>query len=117
MIYQRHIPRDELLSAQLEMLLQNSRVSVVFANLIGILAALALFWGYIDFSYLLLWAALFVILLLLRSLHMSNCLMERRYQSQPKKTYWQLIGGAVLTGLIWSYIYIHAAVNVPPVLQ
>ena len=117
MIYQRHIPRDELLSAQLEMLLQNSRVSVVFANLIGILATLILFWGYIQLNSLLLWASLFTILLLVRSLHMSNALVERRFRSHPVRTYWQLIFGAVLTGLIWAYIYIQSAQVVPVVLQ
>ena len=50
MIYQRRIPRDELFAAQLEMLMQNGRVSTVSMHLVGILAALSLFWAYLDFT-------------------------------------------------------------------
>ncbi|MEM1112076.1 MAG: diguanylate cyclase [Pseudomonadota bacterium] len=117
MIYQRHIPREELLSAQLEMLLQNGRVSVVYANAIGIIATVFLFWGYLPLTSLLLWASLFFILLLMRSLHMSNALVERRFSSSPVAVYWQLLLSASLTGGIWALIYIYASRDVPVGLQ
>ena len=38
MIYQRHIPREELFAAQLEMLMQNGRLATVSMHLVGVLA-------------------------------------------------------------------------------
>ncbi len=117
MIYQRHIPREELFVAQLETLIQNGRVATLSAHLVGVVATIILFWQYLPLSVILLWAAAFTILLLLRSLQMSNALVERRYQSHPRRVYWQLIIGAVLTGAIWSAIYIYAASRVPITMQ
>tara|TARA_R110002110_G_scaffold303525_2_gene517657 strand:- start:22300 stop:23499 length:1200 start_codon:yes stop_codon:yes gene_type:complete len=117
MIYQRHIPPQELFSAQLEMLMQNGRIATVSANLIGIVATILMFWAYVDFTAMLLWAAVFVIFLLLRSLHMSNALVEHRYQSKPHRLFWQLVVGAAITGAIWSAIYIYAASRVPMTMQ
>ena len=42
MIYQRHMPREELFSAQLEMLMQNGRLATVVSHLIGVGATLVL---------------------------------------------------------------------------
>jgi diguanylate cyclase (GGDEF)-like protein len=117
MIYQRHIPSEELFSAQLEMLMQNSRLAMAVIHLIGVLATVAMFWAYVDFNVILLWAAAFLILLLLRSLQMSNALVERRFQTRPGRVYFQLIIGAALTGLVWSGVYIHATSIVPLTLQ
>jgi hypothetical protein len=66
MIYQRHMPQDELFAAQLEMLMQTGRQAILGAHLVGVAAAVMLFWTYLSLSSVLLWAALFVILLLLR---------------------------------------------------
>lgn len=117
MIYQRHMPQDELFAAQLEMLMQTGRQAILGAHLVGVAAAVMLFWTYLSLSTILLWAALFVILLLLRSLHMSNALVERRYLTHPKRVYWQLLLGAALTGAVWAAIYIYAASRVPTSLQ
>ena len=117
MIYQRHIPSEELFSAQLEMLMQNNRLAMASIHLIGVFATVALFWTYVDFNVVLLWAAAFLILLLLRSLHMSNALVERRFQTRPRRVYRQLILGAALTGLVWAGVYIHATSLVPLTLQ
>ncbi len=117
MIYQRHIPREELFSAQLEMLMQNGRLATVSAHLVGVVATMALFWPFMEFSALLLCAAAFLILLLLHSLQMSNALVEHRYHTRPRRVYWQLLIGAGLTGLVWSGIYIFAAPRVPVTLQ
>ncbi|MEM1153833.1 MAG: GGDEF domain-containing protein [Pseudomonadota bacterium] len=117
MIYQRHIPTDELFVAQLETLLQNGRVATLGAHLIGIIATVILFWQYLPLAVILLWAAGFMILLLLRALHMSNALVERRYQSRPSRVYWQLILGAIVTGAIWSVSYIYAVTRVPITMQ
>ena len=46
MIYQRHIPRDELFAAQLEMLMQNGQLATVTAHLIGVGATMAIFWPF-----------------------------------------------------------------------
>ena len=113
MIYQRHIPREELFSAQLEMLMLNGQLATVSAHLIGVAATIAIFWPFLDFTTILLWAAAFLILLLLRSLQMSNALVERRYHSAPGRTFWQLLAGSAATGLVWSAVYIYAASRVP----
>lgn len=117
MIYQRHIPREELFVAQLETLMQNGRVATLGAHLIGVIATVILFWQYLPLPIILLWAAAFMILLLLRSLQMSNALVERLYQTRPRRVYWQLIIGAAMTGAIWSVIYIYAATRVPITMQ
>ena len=67
-----------------------------------------LFWPYVEFTGILLWAAAFLILLLLRSLHMSNALVERRYQTKPRRVYWQLLMGAASPGACGPAVYIHA---------
>ena len=117
MIYQRHIPPEELFAAQLELLMQNGRLATVSIHLLGVLATIALFWPYVDITIVLLWAAAFLILLLIRSLHMSNALVERRFYTKPRRVYRQLLVGAGLTGLVWSVVYIQAASMVPLALQ
>jgi len=117
MIYQRHIPPQELIEAQLEMLLQNGRRATISMHLVGLIAAVVMFWPFISLTNLLLLAAAFLILLLTRSLQMSNALVERRYQTHPKRVYWQLLIGAALTGSVWSGVYILAAQHVPVTVQ
>ena len=117
MIYQRHIPAEELFAAQLEMLMQNGRLATVSAHLIGVVATVMMFWSFMDFTVILLWAAAFLILLLIRSLQMSNALVERLYRTKPQRVYWQLITGAALTGAVWSAVYIFAASRVPATMQ
>ena len=117
MIYQRHIPEQELFIAQLETLMQNGRVATLSAHLVGVIATLMLFWQYLPPSVLLLWAAAFIILLLVRSLQMSNALVTRTFQTSPRRVYWQLIVGALLTGAVWATIYIYAADRVPVTMQ
>ncbi len=117
MIYQRHIPSDELFSAQLEALMQNGRIATLGAQLVGVFATIILFWQYIPISILMLWAAGFFILLLLRSLQMSTALVERSYQTRPRRVYWYLLTGTALTGAIWAAIYIYAASRVPITMQ
>jgi diguanylate cyclase (GGDEF)-like protein len=117
MIYQRHIPPEELFSSQLEMLMQNGRLAIVIAHLVGVAATVLMFWPFMPLSTILLWAAAFLILLLVRSLQMSNGLVERRYQTNAKRVYWQLIIGAALTGAVWSAVYIFAVSRVPVTMQ
>ena len=117
MIYQRHIPEHELFVAQLETLMQNGRVATLSAHLVGVVATVLLFWQYLPLSVILLWASAFMILLLLRSLQMSNALVGRTFQSHPRRVYWQLIVGALLTGAVWAAIYIYAANRVPVTMQ
>ena len=106
MIYQRHIPPDELIAAQLEMLMQSGRRSTISLHFVGVIASVVMFWPFMPFATTLLWAAVFLILLLARSLLMSNALVERSYQTRPRWVYWQLIIGAALTGTVWSAAYI-----------
>ena len=117
MIYQRHIPSEELFAAQLEMLMQNGRLATVSIHLVGVFATILMFWPFMDLTVVLLWAAAFLILLLVRSLNMSNALVERRFQTNPRRVYRQLIIGAGLTGLVWSGVYIQAANTVPLTMQ
>ena len=60
------MPSDEMVSAQLELLMQNSRLAMALIHLIGVFATIAMFWAFVDFNVILLWAAAFLILLLLR---------------------------------------------------
>jgi diguanylate cyclase (GGDEF)-like protein len=117
MIYQPHIGDDELFAAQLEMLMQNGRVASMSSNFIAALAVVALLWPYFGLTQLLLWASLVLILLLLRSLHMSNALAERAYQRDPRRLFWRLVLGALLTGAVWSVTYIGVAPHVPLTIQ
>ena len=117
MIYQRHMPSEELFSAQLEMLMQNGRLATVSIHLVGVFATILMFWPFMDLTVVLLWAAAFLILLLVRSLNMSNALVERRFETNPRRVYRQLIIGAGLTGLVWSGVYIQAANTVPLTMQ
>ena len=117
MIYQRHMPEEELFSSQLEMLMQNGRLATVSAHLIGVAATIAMFWTFLEISTILLWGAAFLILLLLRSLQMSNALVNRSYRTQPKAVFWKLVLGAAATGLVWSSVYIFAATRVPVTMQ
>jgi diguanylate cyclase (GGDEF)-like protein len=114
MIYQRNIPREELFSSQLELLMQNARFATMGTHLVGIASAVLVFWPFMDLPYLLLWSAVFIIILLLGSLYMSNALVERRSQSHPRRVYWRLIASSALTGAAWSTAYIYAA-HVAPV--
>ena len=75
MIYQRHIPREELFSAQLEMLMQNGQLGTLIANTVGMVASMAMFWPFVNVTSIMLWGAAFLILLLLHSLQMSNGLV------------------------------------------
>ena len=117
MIYQRHIPRHELFSAQLEMLIQNGRRATFSIQLLAVLGGVFLFWPYVGFNTLMLWVALFLILLLVRSLQMSNALVERRFQTHPTRVYWQLLLGAALTGAVWSVGYVFATLHAPLTVQ
>ena len=63
MIYQRHIPQEELVSAQMEMLMQNGRRSTISLHFVGIVAAVVMFWSYLPVTTVLLWAAAFLVLL------------------------------------------------------
>lgn len=117
MIYQRHIPAEELFASQLEMLMLNGRIATISANMLGVLATIALFWQFIPVTYLLLWACLVLIMLLFRSLYMSNVLVERRFLDRPRRVYWQLLLGAAVTGAVWSTAYVVASYLVPETLQ
>ncbi len=117
MIYQQHMPRDEMVSAQLELLMQNSRLPTLSVQLVGVVASVLMFWPFMQITTVLLSAAAFLILLLARSLHMSTALVERRFETRPVLLYWQLLIGAGITGAVWSYVYIYAAHSIPVSMQ
>jgi diguanylate cyclase (GGDEF)-like protein len=48
---------------------------------------------------------------------MSNALAERTYQRDPRRLFWRLIFGALVTGAIWSVTYIGVAPRVPLTIQ
>jgi diguanylate cyclase (GGDEF)-like protein len=117
MIYQRHIPDEELFSAQLEMLMQNGQLATVTAHLIGVAATIAMFWTFLDITTILLWGAAFLILLLVRSLQMSSALVNHSYRTHPRLVFWKLVLGAAATGAVWSAVYIFATAHVPITIQ
>ncbi|MEQ9463117.1 MAG: GGDEF domain-containing protein [Haliea sp.] len=117
MIYQRHIPNEELFASQLEMVMQNGRAASIAANVLGVAAALALFWQFIPILWLVLWAFGVSLLLLVRWHYMSNALVARHYQQHPARVYWALLLGATLTGLVWSSAFVLMAPRVPDSMQ
>ena len=117
MVYQRRMPKEELLAAQLEMLIQNGRLATVSSHLIGVAASMAIFWPFLEFTTIMLWAAAFLILLLLRSQHMSNSLASHSYRDRAKSVYWKLVLGSAATGAVWAAVYIFAASRVPITMQ
>lgn len=117
MIYLRNIPDDDLFSAQLELLMQHGRVASMTSNLIGAFITMGLLWPYYDTGSLLLWGFGLMILLLIRSLHMSSALADQRYLSRPKRLFWHLVLGSAVTGLVWSGTFIVASEGLPATLQ
>lgn len=117
MIYQRHMPQEELFASKLEMLIHTGQFTTMCTHLIGVAATVVMLWLYFSITTVLLWAAAFLILLLVRSLQMSNALVERRFNTQPKRVFWQLLLGTAATGLVWSSLYIYIAPKVPVGMQ
>ena len=117
MVYLRSIPNDELFSAQLELLMQHGRVATMSANLVGACVVIAVLWPYYEATQLLLWGFGLLTLLLLRSLHMSSSLAERRFLSEPRRVFWRLVLGSAATGCVWSATFIHASEQLPASLQ
>ncbi len=117
MIYQRHIPRDELVAAQLEMLLQNGRRATLSVQLLGAFGAVCLFWPYLGPTALLAWTGLFLLLLLLRSRSMGRDLDERNFQTHPRSVYRRLLLGAAVTGAAWAAAYLYASMHTPITVQ
>jgi len=117
MIYQRHMPKHELIAAQLEMLMHNGRLATFSMHLVGILATISMFWPFIAVTTMLMWAAAFLALLLVRSLLMRHALVEQLHHTHPRLVYWQLVIGAALTGGVWSASYLYAAQTVPVTMQ
>lgn len=117
MIYQRHIPRQELFSAQLELLMLNGRRAMVSVHVLGAFAAFVLLWPYVKFATIMLCIAGFLSLLLARSVLMSRALAEHKYQTSPRTVYWQLLLGTALTGLVWSSAFLYVALNTPVSVQ
>jgi diguanylate cyclase (GGDEF)-like protein len=117
MVYLRSIPEEDLFSAQLELLMQHGRVASMTANLLGVGMTLAVLWPYFDSSLLLLWGFGLLALLLLRSLHMSVALADRRFVTRPQRVFWALVLGSALTGAVWSGTYIYVSSVLPLNLQ
>lgn len=116
MIYQRHIPDRELLSAQLELLLQHSRVATIGANLLGLVATVLLLWQFLPLSGLLAWALGVLVLVVVRATYNQRTLQCGEFYSRPRRVYAMLLLGALATGLVWSGAFIVAAGFVPPEL-
>ena len=117
MVYQRQVPDEELFSSQIEMVMQHGRLASMAANLIGVLATVALLWPYFEILSLLLWAFGMLILLLVRSVQMSSALATRAHLSRPKSLFWWLIVGAAATGAAWSATFIYVLPAIPATLE
>lgn len=113
MIYARHITPEELLSTQLELVMQNSRAVTGYSQLVGVVATLMLFWPYVDSRAMIMWSVAVLVLMLMRSAGMSRALAGHRYRSNPAGVVRQLMLGAALSGAAWSAVYIFAADKVP----
>jgi hypothetical protein len=59
MVYQRHMPDEELFAAQLELLMQHGRVASMVSNGIGALAVIAVLWHHFPVASLLYWGSAF----------------------------------------------------------
>ena len=116
MIYQRHMPAQELFAAQLELLLQHSRVATIGANLLGLLATILLLWQFLPVYGLLGWALGVLALVVLRATYKQRALQRGEFHSRPQRVYALLLLGALSTGLVWSGAFIVAAEFAPPEL-
>lgn len=114
MIYQRHMPASELFAAQLELLLQHSRVATIGANLLGLVATVLLFWQFLPVYGLFAWALGVMVLILLRASFKQRALRRGEFHSRSHRVYALLLLGALLTGLVWSGTFIVAARFAPP---
>ncbi|MEO1080018.1 MAG: GGDEF domain-containing protein [Pseudomonadota bacterium] len=117
MVYLRNIPAEELFSAQLELLMQHGRIASMMSNLLGAVITLLILWPYFEALTLLVWGVVVLSLLLLRSLHMSNALANRRFVNNPGPLFWRLIAGSLATGLVWSATFIYVSAYIPVTLQ
>ena len=113
MIYLKNISDDELFSAQLELLMEHGRQASMGANLGGTLAVLGILWPYYRSTELLLWGFGIVMLLLVRSLHMSHALINRHFVRRPRQLFWLMVLGSALTGLVWSGTFIFTSAQLP----
>ena len=102
MLYQSKIPPQDLLSAKLELQLQSTRYASVGAQAVGVLAVLAALWFQVEQWMLMAWAGAMMLLLLLMSLHMGMALSRRRYYTQRRSLYLELMAGSLLAGWSWS---------------
>lgn len=117
MIYQKNISDDELFSAQLQLLMEQSRKASMGANLGGALCVLPILWPYYQPIECLLWGFVIVMLLLARSLHMSHALINLHFVRQPHQLFWLIVMGSALTGLAWSGTFIVTSPQLPVTMQ
>ncbi|MEE4202907.1 MAG: GGDEF domain-containing protein [Halieaceae bacterium] len=102
MLYQPKVPAKDLLSARLELQLQSSRYASLGAQAVGVVAVLAALWFQVEHQMLMIWAGGMMALLLLFSLRMGHALSRRRYYTQRRAVYLELLAGSLLTGWSWS---------------
>ncbi|MEL7047329.1 MAG: GGDEF domain-containing protein, partial [Pseudomonadota bacterium] len=89
----------------------------MMSNLLGAVITLLILWPYFEALTLLVWGVGVLSLLLLRSLHMSNALANRRFVNNPAPLFWRLIAGSLATGLVWSATFIYVSAYIPVTLQ
>ena len=101
MLYQRKIPFADLLSAKLELQLQNGRYASVSTHVVGVCAMTALLWFKVSEIYLMAWAGCMMLLLLLASMRMGYSLEGNRLYNHPFSVYFELIIITLLIGSAW----------------
>ena len=101
MLYQRKIPFADLLSAKLELQLQNGRYASVSTHVVGVCAMTALLWFKVSEIYLMAWAGGMMLLLLLASMRMGYSLEGNRLYNHPFSVYFELIIITLLIGSAW----------------
>lgn len=113
MLYQRKIPFADLLSAKLELQLQNGRYASVGAHAVGVCAMVALLWFRISEIYLMAWAGGMMLLLLMASMRMGYALRSNRVFSHRFSVYLELLITTALIGSAWfgSMIWIDATTD------
>ncbi len=102
MVYQRKIPFADLLSAKLELQLQNGRYASVGVHCIGVCALMAVLWFQVSEIYLMVWGGAMLLLLLLASMRMGYALEDGRFYTHRFSVYLELLVTTGLIGSAWS---------------
>lgn len=109
MSYHRQIPKSELSTLQLEILLESISRAGFIGHIMAMVLAASLFWPYVNSSIIISVAIGVVALLIGRQQYVRYALRLQRFRTHFKWVYWVCLLGAGGLGLVWSTAYLISA--------